>query len=105
MAQGGNGPGRRNYKPRPKRLTTEAAKDRFIELIQDGVMINPPLETVGYARKTYEEWRRKDKSFASRVDVARQLRGPREVERGERLPFAEWRLKYLGVNTPWHQMQ
>jgi hypothetical protein len=105
MAQGGNGPGRRNYTSRAKTYTTQAAKDKFVELIQDGLNIGPALEKVGFARKTYEEWRRKDPAFKARVDQARQLRGKREVVRGERLGFAEWRLKYLGVETPWHQMQ
>lgn len=107
MAQGGDGQrGRRNYKARPRRLTTDAAKDKFVELMQDGVLIGPALENIGYARKTYEEWRRKDKAFAARVDQARQLRKPnRDVVRGERLAFAEWREKYLGVVTPWHQLQ
>ena len=107
MPQGGDGErGRRNYKPRPKRLTTAAAKDRFIELIQDGVNINPALDQIGYARKTYEEWRRKDKAFAAKVDQARQLRNPsRDVVRGERLGFAEFRRKYLKTETYWHQLQ
>ena len=106
MAQGGDGKGRRNYSPRPKRLTTEAAKDKFVELIQDGVRVAAALEKIGYAQKTYEEWRRKDAAFKSRVDQARQLRGKREdVERGEKLGFEEWRQKYLNITTPWHQLQ
>lgn len=107
MPQGGEGErGRRSSKPRPKRLTTEAAKDKFIEQIQNGVQIGPALERIGYARKTYEYWRRNDAAFAARVDQARQLRKPgREVVRGERLGFEEWRKKYLGVSTPWHQRQ
>jgi hypothetical protein len=81
------------------------AKDRFVELIREGLNIEPALDKVGRSRKTYEEWRRTDPSFKARVDQARQLRGKRDVVRGERLGFAEWRKKYLGVDTPWHQMQ
>lgn len=105
MAQGGNGPGRRTYTARTKTYTTQAAKDRFIELIQDGLNIGPALEKVGRARKTYEEWRRLDADFKAKVDQARQLRGKREVERGEKLGFAEWREKYLKTKTFTHQLQ
>ena len=106
MAQGGDGRGRRNYAaPREKRYTTEAAKAKFIELMQDGVLKAPALEKIGYANKTYEEWRRKDPDFKAKVDQARQLRGKRDVERGERLGFAEFREKYLKTRTFWHQLQ
>lgn len=88
------------------RLDTQPAKDRIVELVQQGVTISSALDNVGYARKTYEEWRRKDKVFAAKMDQARQLRAPdREVKRGERLGFAEWRAKYLNITTPWHQLQ
>jgi hypothetical protein len=95
-----------NRAKRPTRLTTEAAKNAFVEHIKTGMTVASALEKIGYAQKTYEEWRRKDADFKSRVDQARQLRKPdRGVERGERMGFAEWRKKYLGVDTPWHQMQ
>lgn len=99
-------PGRRNYTPRKKTYTQQAAKDRFIELVQNGMNINPALEKVERSRKTYEDWRANDKEFARRVDQARQLRQvDREVVRGERLPFAEFRKKYLKTETFWHQHQ
>lgn len=113
MAQGGDGQrGRRNYKPRPKRLLTPAAKDKLIELLQDGVRIGDKddegsaLWQIGFARKTYEGWRKNDADFKARCDQAKQLRQPeRGVVRGERLGFSEWREKYLNVTTPWHQQQ
>ncbi|MDP9820475.1 hypothetical protein [Nocardioides massiliensis] len=103
-----NGPGRRERKPRPKaRLQREPAKDKLVELVQDGMTISGACERIGYARKTYEQWRRDDERFRDRVDQARQLQvGKRsDEERGERLGFAEWRKKYLGITTPWHQLQ
>jgi hypothetical protein len=107
MPQGKEGErGSRSYKPRPKRLLTEPAKDKFIEQIQNGVAIGPALAKIGYTRSSYNHWRKVDPGFAKRVDQAKQLRSPnREVVRGERLGFEEWRLKYLGVTTPWHQLQ
>ena len=107
MPQGGDSQrGTRTSKPRPRRLLREPAKDKFVELIQDGVLVSAALLKIGYAQKTYEQWRRDDPAFKARVDQARQLRGKRdEAVRGERLGFAEWRKKYLGVTTPWHQMQ
>ena len=95
-----------NRSTRPARLTTEAAKQAFVEHIKTGLTVASALDKIGYAQKTYEEWRRKDADFKTRVDQARQLRKPdRGVTRGERMGFAEWRKKYLGVDTPWHQMQ
>lgn len=99
-------PGSRSGRPRPKRLETEAAKDKFIEQIQNGVGIGPALERIKYTRKSYEYWRRVDPAFKIRVDQARQLRNRGDdVVRGERLPFAEWRKKYLHQDTFWHQHQ
>ena len=106
MPQGGEKGGRREYKPRARKYTTEAAKSKLIELVQDGLTIQAACDKVGYSRKWYEAHRRADKPFADKVDQARQLRKPSgDIVRGERLGFAEWRKKYLGVSTPWHQMQ
>lgn len=92
--------------PRQTRLTREAAQDQLVKLVQAGATIASALERVGYARKTYEEWRRTNPVFRERMDAARQLRSPdREVKRGERLDYVAWRRKYLGIETPWHQQQ
>lgn len=91
-----------------KRWDTEGAKARFIELMYEGSLIQPACDKIGYARKTYEMWRKDDPGFKEKVDIARQLRQADrgdDVARGERLGFAEWREKYLRVTTPWHQLQ
>jgi hypothetical protein len=107
MAQGNVGQvGRRNYTSRAKTYTQQAAKDRFVELMQNGMNIGPALEKVGRTRKTYEEWRRMDASFKAKVDQARQLRTiDKTAVRGEKLGFAEFRKKYLKTETFWHQLQ
>ena len=106
MAQGGLGNGgSRSNKPKARTYTMEAAKARLIELVQDGLTIEAALEKVGRTRKAYEAWRRNDKPFAGKVDQARQLRGRKDAVRGEKLPFEEWREKYLHVKTFWHQQQ
>ncbi|MGZ6788343.1 MAG: hypothetical protein ACXVGN_00040 [Mycobacteriaceae bacterium] len=94
-----------NRVTRPKQYTMDAAKERFIELIQAGSTVKAALESVGRAQKSYEEWRRNDAEFKARVDQARALRGKREVQRGEKLGFAEFRKKYLNEDTFWHQLQ
>jgi hypothetical protein len=83
----------------------EAAKSKLIELVQDGLTIEASLEKVGRTRKAYEAWRRNDKAFAGKVDQARQLRSRKDTVRGEKLPFEQWREKYLNVKTFWHQQQ
>lgn len=105
MTGGRNSPGGRRT-TRPRQYDMAGAKDKFVELVQQGATIGAALEKVGRHRKSYENWRRTDPDFKARVDQAMQLRGKRdEAIRGERLGFAEWRLKYLGVSTPWHQLQ
>jgi hypothetical protein len=100
------GGGAKGNERRPKRLTTEAAKSVFIEEMGKGVLINAALDKIGYARKSYEYWRRTDSDFKARVDQARALRQPdKDTVRGERLPFAEFRRKYLKTETFWHQHQ
>ena len=104
MPQGTQG-GRRRQVSATKKYTPEAARQRFIELVENGMVINAALEQVGYARKTYEGWRSKHPDFAAKVDQARQLRQVDETVRGERMGFADWRRKYLKTETPWHQLQ
>lgn len=88
------------------RLTREAAKVKLVEMVSKGGTIASALEKIGYSRKTYEEWRRVDPVFKAKIDQARQLRAPdREVKRGEQLDFVSWRKRYLGIETPWHQLQ
>lgn len=95
----------RTVRGRQARLTTPAAKDKLVANVTEGMTVKAALEDVGYAYKTYEEWRRKDEKFRARVDQARMMRKPREVKRGERLDFVTWRKKYLGISTPLHQQQ
>ena len=105
-SSGAAGAGRRNYTARKKVYDKQGAKDRFLELIQSGMNINPALERVDRTRKAYEQWRKLDQEFAKKVDLARQLRNrDANVVRGEKLPFAEFRRKYLHTETFWHQHQ
>ena len=90
---------------RQKTYTMDAAKSRLIELLAQGLTVKAALEQVGRAQKSYEDWRRNDPDFKARADQARALRGKRETVRGERLPFAEFRKKYLNEDTFWHQQQ
>jgi hypothetical protein len=94
-----------NRGTRPVRLTTEAAKNAFVEHIKTGMTVASALDKIGYAQKTYEEWRRKDADFKARVDQARQLRKPRDDRKGGWMSFAAWRKKYLHQDTYWHQHQ
>lgn len=95
-----------SHKSKSRRLVTQAAKDRFVELMAQGVLINTALDEIQYSRKAYEAWRRNDERFKEKVDAARQLRVvDRSVVRGERLDFVTWRQKYLRISTPLHQQQ
>lgn len=73
--------------------------------LRNGFTVTAACERVGRTRKTYELWRKDSKSFAQEADLAIQLRHRKNVIRGEKLPFHEWRLKYLKAKTYWHQLQ
>jgi len=88
------------------RLLTAPAKVALVDWVRSGKSIASGLEHIGYAQKTYEMWRKNDEQFKTNIDVARQLRDrPTDVQRGERMGFAEWRLKYLHQETFWHMHQ
>lgn len=66
------------------------------------------MASVGRTTKTFENWR-KDKAYAQKVDEARynigQARKSARDPEAANLSFQEWRLKYLGMETYWHQLQ
>lgn len=95
---------------KPNRYTKESAQNKLIERIAEGWTIGDALAEVDRSRKAYEAWRAEaGSSFKFRVDQAKASaqvgRHNEGVKRGERLPFEEWRRKYLGSETFWHQLQ
>lgn len=91
-------------------LDKAAAQEKFLGYLAKGHNINSALAKVSRTRASYEAWRRESKGdtsgFAARADQAMALRQPdRDVIRGERLGFAEFRRKYLKRETYWHQHQ
>ena len=89
-------------------LTIRAAKEKTLEGIEKGLTVQSALDVAGRSYKTYEEWRRNDPDFKARADQAKilgKVQGKRNVEAGVRMPFEEWRLKYLGQKTFTHQLQ
>lgn len=88
-----------------KQYTKNAAMERCLELLKEGYTVTAAMEKVGRTRKTYESWRHLHEDFRERADQALALRGKRDTPKGEFLPFAEWREKYLKTKTFWHQLQ
>ena len=91
-------------------LDKAAAQEKFLELRRRGHTVQSALDKIGRSMATYESWRRESKGktngFAALADQAQALRQPdRDVVRGERLDFAEFRRKYLKTETYWHQLQ
>lgn len=98
-------PGERAGRQRAKRYDKTAAQEVVLKNLQDGLTVKAALEKAGRSIKTWELWRKDDPEFRRRSDQARALRGKRDVVRGERLGFAEFRSKYLKTETFWHQLQ
>lgn len=110
-ARAGRGRGGVTGGAQPKKFTTEAAKAALIEYIAAGYNIGSACDKIGYARKTYESWRKKDDAFRAKVDSVMSTRkvdtGTRDENRtaARAMGFAEWRLKYLGLPVFPHQQQ
>jgi hypothetical protein len=94
-----------------KKFTSSQAKAAFIEYIQAGYTVAAALERVERAQKTYEYWRKTDEDFKSNVDTVMATRKVTTTDRDDaklaarKMGFAEWRMKYLGLPTYWHQLQ
>lgn len=92
-----------------------SAKDEVLVTLAAGTSVAGAMESVGRTERTYEQWRRDDKTFAARVDEIRE--GLREAKRrraegdvaapvagGPRdISFADFRSEYLGRETYDHQ--
>ena len=89
------------------KFNLEQAKEGFILAIKTGANVEAACKAVGRSRKTYENWRTSDKDFAAKVDAARERR-ENAAQAGRdpdlySLTFAEWRKRFLGLETYPHQ--
>src|SRR5574337_766837 len=89
------------------KFNLEQAKEGFVLAIKTGASVDAACKAVGRSRKTYENWRTKDKDFAAKVDAARERR-ENAAQAGRdpdlySLTFAEWRERFLGLETYPHQ--
>lgn len=80
------------------------AKERFLELLGEGLKIDPALAAVGMSsRSTYERWRREDPEFRDNADF---LKARREGHAKKPVPdFETFSREYLGEQLFWHQLQ
>lgn len=92
-----------------QRLSQAEAKEKVLNLIRLGSKVEDAMASVGYVRKTYENWRHTDKDFARAVDRARERRAQATASgldgEAANLGFTEWRLRFLGRETYPHQQQ
>lgn len=91
-------------KPRPKMID---AKKKVIKAIGMGKSVPEAMDLVGRKRRIYEIWRHDDLEFRTAIDQIRQLRGlDMETKRARQVTgFAEFRSKFLGMQTFTHQRQ
>jgi hypothetical protein len=91
----------------PKSLTMEQAKAGVLALIKQGSTVDEACKSVSRSRKAYENWRSQDKAFAAEVDQARGRRDKAAAQGRDadlsNLSFAEWRKRFLGLDTYPHQ--
>lgn len=88
-------------------LTKEQAKEGILKVIAAGSSVEDACKSVGRTRKSYENYRSEDKDWARRVDEARDKRS-KALAAGRdgdvyQLDFAEWRKRFLGLDTYPHQ--
>jgi len=80
------------------------AKQAFVTRIKGGCSVADALVAVGRSRSAYEEWRRKDREFAQRVDDIRAGLVARLKPDGL-ISFEDFCSKYLGQPLFRHQLQ
>lgn len=98
---------------RTKKYTKQAAQERFIELVAEGLTHEQALEKVQRTRQAMELWRRDSKNdgpqgFYARHEHAKQVKRIKAsgAKRGNRdISFTEFRRRYLKSETFWHQLQ
>lgn len=78
------------------------ARELVLRRVQEGKSIADAVEEAGVARTTYDRWRTRWPDFAVEVDLAR---GGKFVRRITATPFTEFRKKYLGFDTYYHQVE
>ena len=95
----------------PKKFDTAQAKAALIDYLGNGYNIGAACDKIGYARKTYESWRKKDEDFRAKVDSVMSTRkvdtGTRDEKRAaaRKMGFAAWSMKYLDLPVFPHQQQ
>lgn len=85
----------------------ERAKEAFLLAIKTGASVPEACDAATRSRKWYENARSTDKEFAAAVDSARERRD-KAADAGRdpalyALTFAEWRKRFLGLDTYPHQ--
>ena len=79
-------------------------REKFLEVFRDVLSVKDTLAEVGVSKSTYEKWRSRYPEFAARVDVLKQ-----GIVRTDTVPdwqegFAEFRLRYFGMHSPWFHL-
>lgn len=96
----------------PSQIPLDIAKPRVVAAIRGGATVDVAMEAVGRTVKTYEAWRKNDKSFARDVDdaraalaVDRQLAVAPAGSAEKDISFGDFCEKYLGVKIYPHQQE
>lgn len=95
--------------PRNAGLSVADAKRKVIDAIGSGLSRADAMKLVGRTVKTFENWQSEDKDFAAKIAEVRSQR-ERALAGGKdetvyQLGFAEWRKRFLGMETYPHQQQ
>lgn len=90
-------------------LSTEAAKEKFLQCRAKGLTVEAALKAAERSVKTYENWRANDARFKAEADrIAAAVKRSTGRDRDPELltlSFAEWRKRFLGMDTFLHQQQ
>lgn len=94
--------------PANRGLSTAEAKKRVLDCLGTGMSRADAMQTVGRALKTFDNWMA-DQEFNAAVAAIR-VRNRRAKDGGKdeglyNLGFAEWRKRFLGMDTYRHQAQ
>lgn len=94
----------RAQKPEGVRMTAKKAKAVVIECMKKGMSIQAAMNEVGFARNSYQYWRRSDPDFKELTDHITQIRATSEGSHPE-VDFPTFCEEYLDTKLFTHQLQ
>lgn len=94
----------RAQKPEGVRMTAKQAKAIVVECMKKGMSIQAAMDEVGFARNSYQYWRKSDADFRELTNHIVSIRATTEGSKPD-IDFPTFCQDYLDTTLFWHQLQ